>query len=162
MEILETFDLTQSDRDAAELAGRSPNTVADYVFARVQGWLTSAPAGRDQLVDSCADKLEEWLEASHAKMRADVVHDKLIALGYTAPKKAYRVGRRPLHWPWVPEPGIWAQLHWCDGPEVGGVRGVAVLCLADLEPLPGPIGRDRQGGAHSHRPLGPVPAPLWR
>ena len=33
MEILEGFDLTASYRDAAELAGCSPNTVARYVAA---------------------------------------------------------------------------------------------------------------------------------
>ena len=133
MEILEAFDLTQSYRDAAELAGCSPNTVAGYVVARDQGRLTSAPARRGQLVDGYASKIEEWLEASRGKVRADVVHDKLVALGYTgsgrttrravaAAKKAYRVGRRRLYRPWVPEPGMWAQFDWCDGPVVAGVR----------------------------------------
>jgi transposase len=133
MEILEAFDLTQSYRDAAELAGCSPNTVASYVEARDKGQLSCAPARRDQLIDAYADKLEEWLEASHGKVRADVVHDKLAALGYTgserttrravaAAKKAYRAGRRRLYRPWVPEPGMWAQFDWCDGPLVAGVR----------------------------------------
>ena len=107
MEILEAFDLTQSYRDAAELAGCCPNTVASYVQARDEGRLTAAPARRDRLIDGYADKLEEWLEASRAKVRADIVHDKLATLGYTgserttrraaaaaAAKKAYRAGRR--------------------------------------------------------------------
>ena len=133
MDILEAFDLTQSYRDAAELALCSPNTVAAYVEARDKGQLSCAPARRDQLVDAYADKLEEWLEASNGKVRADVVHDKLTALGYTgserttrravaAAKKAYRAGRRRLYRPWVPEPGMWAQFDWCDGPLVAGVR----------------------------------------
>jgi transposase len=133
MEILEAFDLTQSYRDAAELALCSPNTVAAYVEARDKGQLSCAPARRDQLVDAYADKLEEWLEASNGKVRADVVHDKLTALGYTgserttrravaAAKKAYRAGRRRLYRPWVPEPGMLAQFDWCDGPLVAGVR----------------------------------------
>jgi transposase len=133
MEILEAFDLTQSYRDAAELANCSPNTVAYYVVARQKGQLTAVPARRDQLVDDYADKVEEWLEASHGKVRADVVHDKLAALGYTgserttrravaAAKKTYRAGRRRLYRPWVPEPGMWAQFDWCDGPVVAGVR----------------------------------------
>jgi transposase len=133
MEILEAFDLTQSYRDAAELAGCSPNTVASYVVAREKGQLASAPARRHQLVDGYADKLEEWLEASHGKVRADVVHDKLAALGFTGSerttrravavaKKAYRAGHRRLYRPWVAEPGMWAQFDWCDGPFVGGVR----------------------------------------
>ena len=133
MEILEAFDLTQSYRDAATLANCSPNTVASYVEARDKGQLTSAPARRDQLVDGYADKVEEWLEASHGKVRADVVHDKLRALGYTgserttrravaAAKKAYLAGRRRRYRPWVPEPGMRAQFDWCDGPVVAGVR----------------------------------------
>jgi hypothetical protein len=40
MEILEAFDLTRSYRDAAELAGCSPSTVAHYVEAREQGRLS--------------------------------------------------------------------------------------------------------------------------
>src|SRR5580704_17576060 len=127
MEILEAFDLTQSYRDAAQLAGCSPNTVAHYVKARDQGRPRSAPARRDQLADAYADKIEEWLEASRGKVRADVVHDKLVALGYTgserttrravaAAKRAFRAGRRRAYRPWVPEPGLWAQFDWCDGP----------------------------------------------
>jgi transposase len=133
VEILEAFDLTRSYRDAAELAGCSPNTVAHYVVARDQGRLTSAPARRDQLVDAYADKLEEWLEASRGKVRADVVHDKLAALGYTGSERttrravqkaklAYRAGHRRIYRPWVPEPGMWAQFDWCDGPVVAGAR----------------------------------------
>jgi transposase len=133
MEILEAFDLTRSYRDAAELAGCSPNTVTHYVEAREKGRLTSSPARRDQIIDGYLDKLEEWVEASHAKVRADVVHDKLRALGYegserttrrgvAAAKKAYRSGRRRIYRPWVPEPGMWFQFDWCDGPAVAGVR----------------------------------------
>jgi hypothetical protein len=90
MEILEAFDLTQSYRDAAELAACSPNTVAHHVEARDKGQLSRAPARRDQLIDAYADKLEEWLEASHGKVRADVVHDKLVALGYTGSERTTR------------------------------------------------------------------------
>jgi len=133
MEILEAFDLTQSYRDAAALAGCSPNTVAQYVEAREAGRLTSIPARRDQIIDDYLEKLEEWIEASNGKVRADVVHDKLLALGYTGSerttrrgvadaKKSYRAGRRRLYRPWVPEPGMWFQFDWCDGPVVGGMR----------------------------------------
>ena len=133
MEILEAFDLTKSYRDAAELAGCSPNTVAQYVEAREQGRLTSSPARRDQIIDDYLDKLEEWVGASNGKVRADVAHDKLRALGYSGSerttrrgvadaKKSYRAGRRRLYRPWVPEPGMWFQFDWCDGPVVGGMR----------------------------------------
>ena len=33
-------------------------------------------------LDPFLPKLEEWVEASHGKVRADVVHDKLVAVGY--------------------------------------------------------------------------------
>ena len=39
MEILEAFDLTRSYRDAAELAGCSHHTVADWVAKRDRGEL---------------------------------------------------------------------------------------------------------------------------
>src|ERR1035441_3355053 len=87
MEILEAFDLTQSYRDAAELANCSPGTVARYVAARKEGRLTASPARRAQIIDDYLDKLEEWVEASRAKVRADVVHDKLRALGYTGSER---------------------------------------------------------------------------
>jgi transposase len=133
MEILEAFDLTKSFRDAAELASCSPHTVAHYVQAREQGRLAAGPTRRDQILDEYLDKLEEWVDASHGKVRADVVHDKLRALGYTgserttrrgvaAAKKAYRSGHRRLYRPWVPEPGMWFQFDWCDGPSIAGMR----------------------------------------
>ena len=133
MEILEAFDLTGSYRDAAELAGCSAHTVAQYVQRREEGRLSSSPLRRDQMIDDYLDKLEEWMESSHGKIRADVVHDKLRALGYEGSerttrrvvaiaKKSYRAGRRRLYRPWVPEPGMWFQFDWCDGPMVAGVR----------------------------------------
>jgi hypothetical protein len=117
MEILEAYDLTGSYRDAGELAGCSHHTVADHVEARAAGSLGEA-ARRDQLIDPFLAKLEEWVEASKGKVRADVAHDKLVALGYpgserttrravAAARKAYVAGRRRIYRPWVPEPGMW-------------------------------------------------------
>jgi hypothetical protein len=134
MEILEAFDLTKSFRDAGELAGCSPNTVAHWVAVRDAGEL-EIPARRDQLIDPYLAKLEEWVEASHGKVRADVAHDKLVVLGYTgserttrramaAAKKAHRDGRRRIYRPWVPEPGMWFQFDYGEGPVVAGVATV--------------------------------------
>jgi len=67
MEILEAFDLTRSFRNAGELAGCSPNTVAHWVSARDTG-APAAPARRDQLIDPFLVKVEEWVEASKAKI----------------------------------------------------------------------------------------------
>lgn len=132
MEILEAFDLTRSFRDAGELAACSPNTVAHWVAARDTGAL-DVPARRDHLIDPFLAKVEEWVEASNAKIRADIAHDKLVALGYTgserttrravaAAKKAHIAGHRRIYRPWVPEPGMWFQFDYGDGPVVAGRR----------------------------------------
>ena len=83
MEILEAFDLTESLRDAAELAGCSHHTVARYVTAREEGALSDQPAARPQLIDEFRPKLEEWIERAAGKLRADVIkrrYDRLSAL----------------------------------------------------------------------------------
>ena len=49
VEVLEAFDLTQSYRDAAELAGCFPSTVARYVALREQGGLRVRPLQRARL-----------------------------------------------------------------------------------------------------------------
>lgn len=132
MQILEAFDLTQSYRDAGELAGCSPNTVAHWVARRDAGELTATSVQRPQLIDEFLPKVEEWMEASHGKIRADVCHDKLVAMGYTgserttrravaAVRKAWNAGHRRVHRPWVPEPGLWFQWDFGTGPVVGGV-----------------------------------------
>ena len=90
------------------------------------------------LVDPYLEKLEEWVDRSRGKVRADVAHEKLIALGYTGSerttrravaqaKAAYRAGRRRVHRPWVPEPGMWFQYDFGDGPRVNGV-GTQLFC----------------------------------
>ena len=89
MEILEAFDLTESQRDAGELAGCSHNTVARWVARRDAGTLET-PVGREQLIDPFRPKLEEWVDASHGKIRADVAHDKLVALGYAGSERTTR------------------------------------------------------------------------
>ena len=45
MEILAAYDLTHSFRDAAELVGCAPNTVARYVRGRDAGELVDQPRG---------------------------------------------------------------------------------------------------------------------
>ncbi len=138
MEILEAFDLTGSYRDAAELAGCDHHTVARYVAARQAGTLTADPATRAMLVDPWRAKLEEWVERSRGKLRADVAHDKLVALGYqgserttrramAGAKRAWRAGRRRVYRPWVPEPGMWLQWDYGSGPMVGG-RATLLFC----------------------------------
>src|SRR5215475_7964793 len=91
MEILEAYDLTGSLRDAAELAGCSHHTVAGYVQSREEGRLTPGRAQRrPMLVDEFLPKVEEWVERSKGKLRADVAHEKLLALGYTGSERTTR------------------------------------------------------------------------
>ena len=133
MNMLEAFDLTGSLRDAGELAGVSHHTVAKYVTAREGGALSDRPAARVQLIDGFLPKLEEWIERSKGKLRADVAHDKLVGLGYcgsqrttrravAAVKRDYRLGRVRVHRPWVTEPGMWLQYDFGDGPLIDGVK----------------------------------------
>jgi hypothetical protein len=116
MEILAAYDLTQSYRDAAALADCAPNTVARYVVARDAGELKTAPAQRSELIDPFRDKIEEWVDASHGRIRADVAQRKLEPMGYTGSerttrravaeaKATYRAGHRRRFRPWLPEPG---------------------------------------------------------
>ena len=106
--MLEAFDLTGSLRDAGELAGCSHHTVAHYVAARDAGGLCDRPVARPQLIDEFLPKVEEWMEHSKGKIRADKAHDKLVALGYLGSerttrravvkvRRAYRAGRVRVH-----------------------------------------------------------------
>ncbi len=133
--MLEAFDLTGSLRDAAELAGCSHHTVAHHVAARDAGGLTDQPAARAQLIDEFLPKLEEWMERSRGKIRADVAHDKLVALGYSGSERttrravakvrvAFKSGRVRVHRPWVTEPGMWLQYDFGDGPVIDGVKTI--------------------------------------
>ena len=135
MQIFEAFDLTRSFRDAGELAGCSPNTVAHWVSRRDAGELTATTVQRPQLIDEFLPKVEEWMEASNGKVRADVCHEKLMAMRYTgserttrravaAVRKAWDAGHRRVHRPWVPEPGLWFQWDFGDGPMVAGAKAV--------------------------------------
>lgn len=140
MNILEAYDLTGSLRDAGELAGCSHHTVARYVQAREEGRLVpGASAPRPGVIDAFLPKLEELIERSKGRIRADVAHEKITAMGYAGSerttrravarlKKAWHSGRRRVFRPWIPEPGMWAQYDFGDGPEVNGAATV-LFCL---------------------------------
>jgi hypothetical protein len=140
MNILEAYDLTGSFRDAGELAGCSHHTVARYVRARDEGRLVPGAAeARPMLIDGYLPKLEELVDRSRGKIRADSAHRKIAAMGYTGSERttrravarlreAWHAGRRRVHRPWVVEPGMWAQYDFGDGPEIGGAATV-LFCL---------------------------------
>lgn len=91
MEILEAFDLTGSFRGAGELAGCSHHTVAHWVARRVAGELPAeGPTRRERMIDPFLAKVEEWVEGSDAKIRADVAFDKLKALGFDGSERTVR------------------------------------------------------------------------
>src|SRR5499427_4675567 len=133
MEILAAYDLTHSFRDAAALVGCAPNTVIRYVRARDTGELRTTPVQRAQVIDPFRNYIEGWVDDSHGRVRADVVQTKLEALGLgyagsertirravAEAKLAYRAGHRRRFRPWLPEPGLWFQWDYADGPLVEG------------------------------------------
>jgi transposase len=141
MEILEAYDLTRCAHSAAQLAGCDPKTVKRYVALREAGGgdpLAVAGAPRPKLIDAFMPKVEELVDASRSRIRADKVHERLVAMGFSgterttrravrAAKLAWRAGRRRSFRPWVPEPGLWLQFDWGDGPRVDG-RKTQLFC----------------------------------
>ncbi|HEY5853846.1 MAG TPA: IS21 family transposase [Aldersonia sp.] len=137
MEILEAYDLTKSLRAAAELAGCSHHTVARVVAERDAACGAPPRELRPMLIDPFLPKLEEWVENSRGRIRADV-HAKLVALGFAGTerttrravatiKRRYRLGHTRVHRPWITEPGLWLQYDFGEGPLVDGTRTV-LLC----------------------------------
>lgn len=139
MEILEAFDLAGSLRGAAELAGCDHKTVAHWVRAREEaGGGLPVPVRRRPQVDPFAEKIEELVERSRGRIRADKAHEKLIAMGYqgserttrravASAKRRWRVEHGRKTRPWIPEPGLWMQWDYGDGPEVAG-RSSVLFC----------------------------------
>ena len=136
MEILEAYDLTGTLRGAAALAGCDHKTVGRLVAAREAAggglpvWARSRP-----LVDPFAEKIDELVDRSRAHVRADKAHAVLVAMGFEG---SYRTTRRAVaeakrRWrqkhgrrtrPWIPQPGLWLQWDYGDGPVVAGRRAV--------------------------------------
>jgi transposase len=136
MEILEAFDLAGSLRGAAELVGCDHKTVAHWVRARDEagGGLPVSVRSRPR-VDAFAEKIEEWVDRSRGKIRADAAHQKLVAMGYLGSERTTRraIAEAKRRWraehgrrtrPWIPEPGLWMQWDYGDGPDVAGRRTV--------------------------------------
>ena len=82
-------------------------------------------------VDAFAAKIEEWVDRSRGRIRADVAHQRLVAMGYMGSERTTRraVAEAKRRWraehgrrtrPWVVEPGLWMQWDYGDGPVVEG------------------------------------------
>ena len=76
MEIFEAFDLTGTAWSAAQLTGYDAKTVARYVAIREAGGDPLAKTGRPRLIDVFMPKIEELVDRSKGKIRADVAHRK--------------------------------------------------------------------------------------
>ena len=139
MEILEAYDLTGSLRKAATLAGCDHKTVARLVAAReaVGGGLGERERRRP-LVDPFAVKIEELVDRSRGRIGADQAHSKLVAMGYRGSERTTRraVAEAKRRWrqkhgrrtrPWIPEPGLWLQWDYGEGPVIAGAR-TALFC----------------------------------
>jgi transposase len=133
MDILEAYDLTGSYRSAAELAGCDHHTVARYVKMRAAGQHPDARRHRDRAIDAFLPKIEELVVRSGGRIRADVVHKRICAMGFTGgerttrrtvaeAKAQFRAGQRRIYRPWITEPGLWLQWDWGEGPQIGGRR----------------------------------------
>ena len=143
MEILVAFDATECPHSAAQLAGVDPKTVRRYVAARDAGRPVTGPGRRPRIIDEHLPKIEEWVDRSEGKARADVIHARLVGLGFTgterttrravaAVKAAWRAGNARTYRPWITEPGLWLQFDWGEGPKVPGpdgrARGTLLFC----------------------------------
>jgi transposase len=140
MEILEAYDLTGSLRAAAKLAGCDHKTVAHWVHQR-----ELAAAGgpvverkRPAMDGVFMAKIDELVDRSHGRIRADAAHDKLVAMGYEGSDRTTRrwVADAKRQWrrehgrrtrPWIPEPGLWMQWDYGDGPLIED-RRVVLFC----------------------------------
>ncbi len=133
MEILEAYDLTGSYRAAAELAGVDHHTVKRYVQLREQGERPAERQHRARPIDEYMDKIEELVAASKGRIRADIVHRRLTAMGFTGgdrttrravaeAKARMRSGHHRVYRPWIAESALWLQWDWGEGPRIGGRR----------------------------------------
>ena len=126
-------------RRAAQLVGCDHKTVGQWVRAREEpgGGLPVATWPRPP-VDAFAEKIEEWVDRSRGRLRADVAHQRLVALGYlesvrttrravAAAKRRWRAvhGRRTRRW--VVESGLWMQWDYGERPVVEG-RATVLVC----------------------------------
>jgi hypothetical protein len=112
MNILEAFDLTGFAHSAAQLAGCDPKTVRHWVAQRDRGLPVGGPGRRERLIDPFLGKVEEWVDRSKGHVRADVVHERLVAVGFDGDeritrravaeaKARWRVGHQRTYRPWV-------------------------------------------------------------
>jgi hypothetical protein len=110
--------------------GAITKTVAHWVRARDEAG-GGLPVLVRPRVDAFAEKIEEWVDRSRGRIRADVAHRRLVAMGYPGSGRTTRraVAQAKRRWraehgrrtrPWVTEPGLWMQWDYGDGAKVAG------------------------------------------
>ena len=139
MEILEAFDLVGTLRGAAELAGCDHKTVAHYVAAREDAggdWRRRpAPA---RAATPTRRRSPSWWSARTARSAPTRSTSACVAMGYEGSerttrravaraKAAWRAGAGRVTRPWVPEPGLWMQWDYGEGPVIDG-RRTSLFC----------------------------------
>ena len=99
-------------------------------------------------MDAFAEKIEEWVKRSRGRIRADVAHRRLVAMGYQGSerttrravaeaKRRWRAGHGRRTRPWITEPGLWMQWDYGDRPVIDG-RATTLFCAwLAWSPLPG-------------------------
>jgi hypothetical protein len=139
MEILEAYDLAGTLRGAAALAGCDHKTVAYWVSQReLAGGTPVVERKRPAMEPVFAAKIDELVDRSGGRIRADVAHQKLVAIGYQGSARTTRrwVAESKRRWrqrhgrrtrPWIPEPGLWMQWDYAEGPRIGG-RATVLFC----------------------------------
>ncbi len=143
MDILEAYDATGVAHSAASLCDADPKTVRRYARARDLGKPVTEAAARPKLIDPFLEKIEEWVDRSKGKVRADKAHEWLVPMGFAgnerttrravaAAKARYQAGHCRTYRPWITEPGLWLQWDWGYGPQVPGPdgqpRGTLLFC----------------------------------
>jgi hypothetical protein len=172
MEILEAYDLAGSLRGAAQLAGCDHKTVAHWVQMREQGMAPAVERKRPVMEAEFAGKVDELVARSSGRIRADVAHDKLVALGYQGSERTTRrwVAFAKRRWrrehgrvtrPWMPEPGLWMEFRLWRWAGRGGPTDGAVLRVAGVVTVSGRRRVARQDVAERGDGFGSVVALLW-
>jgi hypothetical protein len=146
---------------AAALVGCDEKTVKRYVALRDSGCDVDERERRARLIDSYLAKIEELVDKSSGQIRADVVHERLQALGFAGTdrttrravaeaKQAYTRGHRRRYRPWLPEPGYWLQFDWGEGPKVAG-RHTQLFCVVVAVAVSGGVAGVGSAAAHLDR-----------
>ena len=159
MEILEAYDLTGSLRQAAALVGCDHKTVAYWVRQReLAGGMPVVERKRPAMETVFAEKVDELVDRSGGRIRADVAHRKLVALGYEGSERTTRrwVAESKRRWraaAWAadaavdPGAGVVDAVGLCRRAEDRWPEDGVVLCVVGVVAVPGGGGVARQDDA---------------